>query len=159
MKNWLVEKEQEQKQLFTELLAKSIESLKNFNEQEKKEICVRVVFSKDEWLDGYVRLEFLQKNSDAYYDVKNTYRHSVYNTNKDIQSNTILYKLMNNGLFTNNWFSVLDTSRTYDTTFVLTDKEYILENDNCEYKENRMKETHVGFNIISPQEKKNKNKV
>lgn len=156
MKNWLLQKEQEQNHLFQELLEKSIDCLREFNDQEKKEIYVRIVFSKDEWLDGYVRLEFLQKNSDGDYDIKNTYKHSVYNNNKDIGSNTVLCKLMNKGLFTNNWFSVLDTSRTYDTTFVLTDKEFILENDNCEYRENRMKETHVGFNIVSPQEKKKK---
>ena len=82
MKNWLIQKEQEQKNLFQELLEISIGTLKEFNEQEQKEICVRVVFGKDNWLDGKVELEFLQKNSDDEYDVKSTYRHSVYNTNK-----------------------------------------------------------------------------
>jgi hypothetical protein len=156
MKNWLIQKEQEQKNLFQDLIEISIGTLKDFNEQEKKEIYVRVIFSKDDWLDGKAELEFLQKNSDGDYNTKDKYTHSVYNTNKDIHSNSILCKLMSKGLFTNAWFSILDTSRKYDTTFILTDKEYLLENDNCEYRENRMKETHTGFNVISPQEKKNR---
>lgn len=156
MKNWLIQKETEQQSLFKELIEISMETLKSFNEQEKKEICVRIIFSKDGWLDGCAELEFLQKNSEGDYNTKDTYRHSVYNTNKDIHSNSTLSKLMSKGLFTNAWFSILDTSRKYDTTFILTDKEYLLENDNCEYRENRMRETHSGFNIMSPQEKKNK---
>lgn len=156
MKNWLIEKELEQKNLFQELVGKSVETLKDFNIQENKELSVRVVFSKDEWLDGYANIEFLQKNSDDEYDVKSSCRHSVYNTNKDISSNSTLCKLMAKGLFTNTWFALLDAARTYDATFIISDKECIMENDDCEYRENRMKQTHTGFNILSPQEKKNK---
>lgn len=156
MKDWLIKKEQEQKRLFQELIENSICTLKEFNKQENKEISVRVIFSKDEWLDGYAQIEFLEKTNEGDYNVKNEYRHSVYNTNKDINSNSILAKLMVKGLFTNTWFSILDSSRSYDSTFILTKNEFVLENDNCEYRENRMRETHSGFNMFSPQEKKKK---
>lgn len=156
MKNWLAQKEEEQKNLFEDLLGMSIKTLKEFNLQENKEVCVRVIFGKDIWLDGKAEVEFLQKNSDGDYNITNSYTHSIYNTNKDIHSNSIICKLMSKGLFTNTWFSILDSSRTYDTTFILTEKEYLLENDDCEYRENRMKNTHTGFNMLSPQEKKKK---
>lgn len=156
MKNWLIQKVQEQNNLFQDFMQNSMTEIKLFNEQEKKEVAIRVIFSKDEWLDGEVKVEFLQKNSNNEYDVKDTYFHSIYNSNHDIYANGLLAKLMSKGLFTNAWFSILDSSRSYDTTIVLTERKYILENQDCEHRENRMKKTHSGFNILSPQEKKNK---
>lgn len=158
MKDWLREKEKQQKDLFEQLLNLSIQTLKEFNIQENKKLSIRVIFSKDEWLDGYANIELLTKNSDNEYEVQSSYKHSIYNTNNDIYNNSILSKLMSKGLLTNTWFSVLDSSRTYDTTFVLNNEDYVLENDNCEYRENRNKQTHTGFNIISSQEKKKKMK-
>ena len=154
MKNWLLEKNNAQNSLFKELLEKSIETLKTFNADEKKNISVRVIFTKDEWLDGSAKLEILQMDNDDEYTVTNKHTHYVYHTNQDIYANSTICKLMRSGLFTNFWFSTLNTSHNYDTTFIITSEKYILENDNCEFREERMKETHKGFNILSPQEKK-----
>lgn len=161
MKDWLSKKEDEQKSLFKDFLNKSMQTLNAFNEAENKNISVRVIFSKDNWLEGNVIVEFLKKTktenldretdeSEYDYMVVSEYNHSVYNSGKDIYSNSLLSKLMVKGLFTNNWFSVLDTSRKYDTTFILSGEEYVLENDACEYRENRMAKSHSGFNIEQP---------
>lgn len=156
MKNWLSQKQKEQKNLFQELIDLSIGTLKTFNIQENKNTIVRVIFSKNNWLDGYSTLEFLEKNNEGKYNVKNQYRHCIYNKNKDLQDNIVLTKLMSKGIFTNAWFSILNSSRSYDITFVLTDNNFILENG--EYREKKMRETHTGFNIVSPEEKKKKSK-
>lgn len=155
MKNWLIQKEEEQKKLFPELMEMTIKTLQEFNEQEKTEVIIRVIFDKEEWLNGKAVLKLLEKN-DEDYNVKGQYNHSIYNSNQDISKKSPLFKLMEKGLFTNTWFSILDNSRVYDTTILLANDGYILENENCEYLENKHKENHFGFNITQSQSKKNK---
>lgn len=157
MKNWLLQKEEERANLFQELIEISQKTLKEFNEEEKKDVCVRIIFSKDRWVDGNAKIEFLEKNLEDGYNVIGEYQHSIYNKNRDIPVKNDLFKLMSKGLFTNAWFSTLDNSRTYDAEFILSEKEVILENENCEYLENRVKQTHSGLNIqIGKQKKLNK---
>lgn len=145
MKHWLIQKEKEQQRLFFELLFQSSATLRAFNKEEKKNISVKVIFSKNKWIHGEADIEILGK--EEHDDVTQKYSHSISNKTKDITS-TDLIKMMSQGLFTNTWFSILDSSRMYDTTFVLNSDEYILEDNKSEYKENKRHETHVGFNVL-----------
>lgn len=86
----------------------------------------------------------MEKNPEDEYDVKRRYNHSVYNTEKDISKSSVIYKLMEKGLFTNSWFSIL------------TNQNHILENDDCEHMKNRMRKSHTGFNLSEYVQKKNK---
>lgn len=156
MKNWLNQKIEEKNNLFQELIGISLELLNDIHQEENRNLYVRVIFSKDDWLKGSVELELLEKNENEDYDIVEQYSHNIYNTNKDIQKNSMFYKYMSKGLFTNTWFSVLDNSHNYDTTILFMNNTYLLENEDCEYRENRMKQTHIGFNIIDKPIKKNK---
>lgn len=165
MKDWLTQKDNEQKSLFDNFLKISMQTLNKFNEDENQNVSIRVVFSKDKWIEGNVVVEFIQRTksedidaeeNEYEYQVINKYEHSVYSSGTDIYPKKLLSKLMMTGLLTNNWFAVLDTSRKYDTTFVLSGDEYVLENDDCEYKENRMAQSHSGFNITQSQSKMKK---
>ncbi len=155
MKNWLIQKEEEQKNLFKDLISMSIQILKEFNEQEKMDISIRIIFDKDNWINGKATLEILETNGEEY-NIRGEYNHSIYNSNQDLSKKSPLFELMEQGLFTNTRFSILDSSRVYNATFILTDKDCVLENNECEYLENRYKETHFGFNISPTQSNKNK---
>lgn len=151
MKQWLEEKEIEQKGLLKELLDMSMQTLETFNQAENKAVAFKVIFSKDDWIDGKAKLEILSLGEEeGEYEVIEEYEHSVYNKNRDLNYRSDLFKLMSNGLFSNNWFAILDSSRRYDTTIFLTDSSYSFENESCEYREKRMMETHFGFNITIP---------
>lgn len=159
MKVWLQEQEDRQNQLFDNLLKITQYSIQNILKDEN--ILFRVIFEKDKWLDnGTATIEILQKDideqQDVFYKLKKTYRHSVYNQSEDIDKKNIVKDLMKEGIFTNSWFSVLDSSRKYDTEILFSKNGYVLENSNCEDAENRKKSTHTGFNGFDKKAKKMK---
>lgn len=159
MKVWLQEQEDRQNKLFDNFLKITQYYIQNMLEDEN--ILFRVIFEKDKWLDnGTATIEVLQKDideqQDVFYQLKKTYRHSVYNQSEDIDKNNIVKDLMKEGIFTNSWFSVLDSSRKYDTEILFSKNEYVLENINCEDAENRKKSIHTGFNGFDKKAKKMK---
>lgn len=155
MKDWLKQKEIEQLSLFENFLNMSVETLKKFNYENETDISIQIIFNKGKWLDGSVEIEII--NPAKKFPIKKR-MHSIYDKNKDIQGDVELCKLMNTGLVTNNWFAVLDSSRAYNTTFLLTNKGYEFDegSDACEYREKRFKETHFGFNMVIPEKSKKK---
>lgn len=147
MKAWLKEKETEQKNLFDNFLNETVATISTLNKELATDLNFRVVFSKDNWLNGKAEVIFVNKEE----KVLSYYNHSIYNEFKSIPKQVT--KLMEKGILTNTWFSILDESRTFDTDFLINDKGFTLENEDCEYLEKRFKEKSYGFNIEAKEKK------
>lgn len=156
MKEWLLNNEKKQLSLFNDLMNYTMNELNQFNVDNNKDVSVRVIFEKDNWLDGKVELQILKYRGEDDYDIVSTHTHNVYDVNSKGAKN-IMAQLMRTGLFTNSWFNILDKSRTYDATILFTPKKFFLENDNCEYRETAFNKSHLGFN--EPEVVKNKMKI
>ena len=103
-----------------------------------------MIFDKDEWLKGKSKIEVLQQVKDDEYKIV-SYEHSCYDTEADLPKKGIIPILVNKGILTNTWFSVLDNARVYNTTIEFNNDSVIFENTDCEDLENRFKATHYGF--------------
>lgn len=151
MKNWLEQKVLEQQSLFDNLMLQTVAHIAKFNAENNDSISVKVLFSHDTWLDsGNADITVFRESEDENIE---EYCHSVHNQTKDVMPYKIVSKLMSEGLFSNNWFSVLEQSRSYDAVIVFFNEGYESLHDSADFREKRKKEKYIGFNIA--QKKKN----
>ncbi len=113
-----------------------------YNEKNNSHYSFKVSFQKDIWLERLeAQIAILIPDQEEEYRVKSVYQHSMYNK--------IIKELMEEGVFTNAWFCVLDKSRAFDgSVSISSHRAQILnsEENNCEYKEEKFNKASLGFN-------------
>ena len=123
LNNYLEKQIEQDKMAFSFFLKSSATALQAFNIENNTDIKIFIDFKKDEWLKGKAHVKIIGEGEEEY-------THSVYDDTNIHTPHSMARALMETGILTNNWFSVLDKSRSYDVSFSLSNTAIEINDEN-----------------------------
>ena len=143
--NYLETKSQNDQQAFKVFLTETSKAIALFNLENNTDLSLWVDFKKDKWL-GSGTVDVIISLGDR----EEKYSHSAYSDLTDLNSKSFAYALMASGILSNTWFSVLDKTRSYDTSFVIdgTINNWTFDDESPEFQEKRYNDTR--YRLLLP---------